>query len=204
MSSYVIGLTGGIACGKSNLSRTLRENGVPVVDADEISRAMTAPGGTALPLIREAFGDGVFDGEALNRRALSNVIFSDPAARERLNGLLHPLIFAEMRRQMALVPGAVVLDVPLLFEAGMEDWCDEIWCAWVPQKEQVRRLRKREGLTVRKALQRIHAQMPTLEKRRRSDHVIRTEGTKTESGQIALALWRDAQERAAAKGEKTP
>ncbi|MBR6186990.1 MAG: dephospho-CoA kinase [Clostridia bacterium] len=202
MSSYVIGLTGGIACGKSNLSRALRENGVPVVDADEISRAMTAPGGMALPLIREAFGSEVFDGEALDRRALSDVIFAQPAARERLNGILHPLIFAEMRRQMALVPGAVVLDVPLLFEAGMEDWCDEIWCAWVPQKEQIRRLKKREGLTVRKALQRIHSQMPTLEKRRKADHVIRTEGTKQESGLKALALWQDALRRAEAKGEK--
>ena len=199
MSSYVIGLTGGIACGKSNLSRTLRENGVPVVDADEISRAMTAPGGLALPLIREAFGDTVFDGEVLNRPALSDAVFSDPEALKKLNETLHPLIFAEMRRRMALVPGAVVLDVPLLFEAGLADWCDEIWCAWAPQKEQIKRLRKR-GLTVRKALQRIHAQMPTLEKRRKSDFVIRTEGTKAESGQLALALWRDAQARAAEKG----
>ena len=196
MSSYVIGLTGGIACGKSNISRTLMENGVPVVDADRISREMTAPGGPALPQIRAAFGDGVFDGDTLNRRALSDLIFSAPEAREKLNGILHPMIFAEMRRQMDAVDGAVVLDVPLLFETGMEDWCDEIWCAYVPQKKQIKRLRKREGLTVRAALLRIHSQMPTMEKRRRAHRVIRTEGTKAESGQIALSLWQDALKRA--------
>lgn len=202
MSSYVIGLTGGIACGKSNLSRTLRENGVPVVDADEISRALTAPGGAALPRIRKAFGNAVFDGEILNRRALSDAVFADAEARETLNGLLHPMIFAEMRRQMAQTDGPVVLDVPLLFETGLENWCDEIWCAYVPQREQIRRLRKREGITVRKALQRIRSQMPTLTKRRKADHVIRTEGTKLESGRIALALWQDALRRAEAKGAK--
>ncbi len=202
MSSYVIGLTGGIACGKSNISRTLMENGVPVVDADRISREMTAPGGPALPQIRAAFGDGVFNGDTLNRRALSDLIFSTPEARERLNGILHPMIFAEMRRQMDAVDGAVVLDMPLLFETGMEDWCDEIWCAYVPQKEQIKRLRKREGLTVRSALLRIHSQMPTMEKRRRADQVIRTEGTKVESGRIALSLWQDALKRAQGrKGE---
>ena len=195
MSSYVIGLTGGIACGKSNLSRALRLYGAPVVDADEISRALTAPGGTALPAIRAAFGNQVFDGDELNRRALSDVIFSSPEARKRLNDILHPLIFSEMRRQMDSHEGPVVLDVPLLFETGMEDWCDEIWCAYVTQKEQIRRLRKREGLTVRQALMRIHSQMPTMEKRRKADHVIRTEGTKQESAEKALALWREALSR---------
>ena len=195
MSSYVIGLTGGIACGKSNLSKALRLYGAPVVDADEISRALTAPGGTALPAIRAAFGNQVFDGDNLNRRALSDVIFSSPEARKRLNDILHPLIFSEMRRQMDSHEGPVVLDVPLLFETGMEDWCDEIWCAYVTQKEQIRRLRKREGLTVRQALMRIHSQMPTMEKRRKADHVIRTEGTKQESAEKALALWREALSR---------
>lgn len=195
MSSYVIGLTGGIACGKSNLSKALRLYGAPVVDADEISRALTAPGGTALPAIRAAFGNQVFDGDELNRRALSDVIFSSPEARKRLNDILHPLIFSEMRRQMGSHEGPVVLDVPLLFETGMEDWCDEIWCAYVTQKEQIRRLRKREGLTIRQALMRIHSQMPTMEKRRKADHVIRTEGTKQESAEKALALWREALSR---------
>ena len=197
MSNYVIGLTGGIACGKSNLSKALKEHGVPVVDADEISRALTAKGGAALPCIRERFGDKVFDGDELNRRALSDIVFSDPAARDALNAILHPMVLSEIHRQMDETDGPVVLDVPLLYEVGMDSWCQEIWCAYVPQKEQVRRVRKRGQITWAEALRRIHSQMPVMEKRRRADHVIRTTGTKEESGRAALSLWQNAVKRAA-------
>ena len=195
MSKYVIGLTGGIACGKSNLSRALKENGVPVIDADEISRALTAKGGAALPAIRERFGDGVFDGDELNRRALSDIVFSDPAQRDALNAILHPMVLSEIHHQMDETDGPVVMDVPLLYEVGMDSWCQEIWCAYVPQKEQVRRVRKRGVITYKEALRRIHSQMPVMEKRKRADHVIRTDGTKAESAEIALKLWQDAMDR---------
>ena len=91
-----IGLTGSIACGKSTVSAYLRELGYPVVDADAISHALTAPGGAALDAIRAAFGDAVFDGEALSRRALGSLVFSDPHMRERLNAILHPMILSEI------------------------------------------------------------------------------------------------------------
>lgn len=195
MSKYVIGLTGGIACGKSNLSRALKENGAPVIDADEISRALTAKGGAALPAIRERFGDGVFDGDELNRRALSDIVFSDPAQRDALNAILHPMVLSEIHHQMDETDGPVVMDVPLLYEVGMDSWCQEIWCAYVPQKEQVRRVRKRGAITYQEALRRIHSQMPVMEKRKRADHVIRTDGTKAESAEIALKLWQDAMDR---------
>ena len=100
MSKYVIGLTGGIACGKSNLSKALKANGVPVIDADEISRALTARCGAALPAIRERFGDRVFDGDELNRRALSDIVFSDPKERDALNRILHPMVLDEIHRQI--------------------------------------------------------------------------------------------------------
>lgn len=189
MSDYVIGLTGGIACGKSNLSRALKAAGVPVIDADQISRGLTAPGGKALPALREAFGDGVFDGEELNRRALSDVIFRDEGKRKQLNGILHPMIFQEIRDQLDAQPGPAVMDVPLLFETGMDAWCDEIWCAYATQEEQARRLIKREKITRAEALRRIHAQMPTREKKKRADHVIRTDGTKEHSAAIVVNLW---------------
>ena len=200
MSSYVIGLTGGIACGKSNLSNALRRIGAPVIDADEISRALTAPGGPALPAIREIWGDAVFDGEELNRRALSDIVFADPAEREKLNAIIHPLVLSEIHRQMDETDGPVVMDVPLLYEVGMDTWCDEIWCAYAPQKEQVRRVRKRGQITYAEALRRIHSQMPVMEKRRRADHMIRTTGTKEESGRAALSLWQDAVKRASETG----
>ncbi|MBQ6959855.1 MAG: dephospho-CoA kinase [Clostridia bacterium] len=200
MSKYVIGLTGGIACGKSNISRSLKAAGVPVIDADEISRNLTAPGGPALPAIREKWGEKVFDGEELNRRALSDIVFSDPAAREALNAIIHPMVLSEIHRRMDETDGPVVMDVPLLYEVGMDSWCDEIWCAYAPQKEQVRRVRKRGEITYAEALRRIHSQMPVMEKRRRADHMIRTTGTKEESGRAALSLWQDAVKRAAETG----
>ena len=200
MSKYVIGLTGGIACGKSNISRSLKAAGVPVIDADEISRNLTASGGPALPAIREKWGEKVFDGEELNRRALSDIVFSDPAAREQLNAIIHPLVLSEIHRRMDETEGPVVMDVPLLYEVGMDSWCDEIWCAYAPQKEQVRRVRKRGRITYAEALRRIHSQMPVMEKRRRADHMIRTTGTKEESGRAALSLWQEAVKRASETG----
>ena len=202
MSKYVIGLTGGIACGKSNLSKALKAQGVPVIDADEISRSLTAAGGPALPAIREIWGDRVFEGEELNRRALSDIVFSDPDEREKLNSILHPMVLSEIHRQMDEQDGPVVMDVPLLYEVGMDSWCQEIWCAYVPQKEQVRRVRKRGQITYKEALRRIHSQMPVMEKRKRADYVIRTEGTKEESARAALALWESALKRAEAQGAR--
>lgn len=195
MSSYVIGLTGGIACGKTTLSDALRAIGAPVIDADAISRSLTAPGGKALPAIRQAFGDTVFDGENLNRRALANLVFSTPALLSSLNAITHPLIFQQMRSEMARCNGPVVLDVPLLFETGMDQWCDEIWCAYVPQKEQIRRLMTRDQLTYRAALQRIRAQMPAHQKAKKSHHIIRTTGSREESAAIVLSLWKNVNQR---------
>lgn len=189
MSDYVIGLTGGIACGKTNLSNALRAAGAAVIDADAISRALTAPGGEALPLIRQAFGDAVFADGALSRRALGALAFSNSNALEQLNSILHPMIFERIRKEIDAQHGIVFLDVPLLYETGMDTWCNEVWCAYLPQKEQIKRLCARDGLTHREALQRIHAQMPALEKARKADIVIRTTGSPEESAALALSLF---------------
>ena len=191
MSRYVIGLTGGIACGKSHLARTLRDAGACLVDADEISRSLTAEGGPALEKIRAAFGDGVFQGERLDRRALGERVFADESALARLNAILHPMIFEEMRRRIDEEKGIVVMDVPLLYETGLDGWCDEIWCAYVPQKEQIKRLRARDGLTRKAALERIRAQMPAREKANRADRVIRTDRDREASAAEVLRLWQN-------------
>lgn len=191
MSRYVIGLTGGIACGKSHLARTLRDAGACLVDADEISRSLTAEGGPALEKIRAAFGDGVFQGEKLDRRALGERVFADESALALLNAILHPMIFEEMRRRIDEEKGIVVMDVPLLYETGLDGWCDEIWCAYVPQKEQIKRLRARDGLTRKAALERIRAQMPAREKANRADRVIRTDRDREASAAEVLRLWQN-------------
>ncbi len=174
-----IGLTGSIACGKSTVSAYLKELGYPIVDADAISRSLTAPGGAALPALREAFGDGVFDGDALNRRALGTLVFSDAAARERLNALLHPMIIAAVTRELDALDSADTLvfgDIPLLYECGMERMFARIWVVSAPQTAQLERLQTRDGLTREEALRRIASQMPQEEKLRRADAVISTDG----------------------------
>ena len=174
-----IGLTGSIACGKSTVSAYLRDLGIPVVDADAISHAMTAPGGNALPALRAAFGDAVFDGEILNRRALGSLVFSDPAQLERLNAILHPMIIAEIQTQLDALDSAhplVAGDVPLLYECGMEHLFDRIWVVSVPRDVQIARIMERDHLTEAEAAQRISAQMPLPEKEARADAVICSDG----------------------------
>ena len=190
----VIGLTGGIACGKSNLTAALRAAGAPVIDADEISRALTAKGGRALPALRAAFGDKVFSGDALDRRALAQLIYSDQDARGTLDSIMHPLIFEEMLKEMetAKASGApvVFLDVPLLFETGADKWCDEVWCAYVPKAEQAARLMDRDGLTRAQALARIAGQMSAFQKKKRSDRVIDTRSSRENSAAVVLSMYR--------------
>lgn len=194
MSRYVIGITGGIACGKTVITDALAAHGARVIDADEISRSLTAPGGKALGAVREAFGDGVFTGDVLDRRALGQLVFSSPEARKRLEDILHPMIAAETRALLEGAEGVVFLSAPLLYECGYEKICDEVWCAYVPQREQLRRLRKRDGLSAPEALARVRSQWPALKKARLADVVIRTDGTVEESAEKALRLYRDRKE----------
>lgn len=178
----VIGLTGSIACGKSNVSATLAELGAAIIDGDLLSREVTAPGGIALPAIREAFGDDVFlpDG-TLNRRALGSAVFGDEEARQRLNAIIHPMVIRLTRERIeqARKAGAplCVLDMPLLFEAGMEHLCDRIWCVWLPRELQLQRLIARDGFTREEAEARLRSQLSADEKAARAHVVIDTSGS---------------------------
>lgn len=191
MSRYVIGLTGGIACGKSNLSRALRAAGAQVVDADEISHELTQKNGKALPGIRALFGDSVFCGGELNRRALGEIVFSDRDKLDKLNAVIHPMILSEIRTRLDAAEGTVILEAPLLYECGLDTLCDETWCAYIPQREQLKRLCGRDGITRRQALERIRSQMSALKKARLADRVIRTDGEMAHSAEMALRLYRD-------------
>lgn len=193
---YVLGLTGGIACGKSYVARLLRQRGIPVLDADAISRSLTAPGGQALPAVRAAFGDQVFDGDALNRRALGEIVFADAAARKQLEDILHPLIIARMQQETLSAGTALVAwDVPLLYETGMDAQCDEVWCVSIPAGMQVRRVMRRDHLSRQQALRRMASQMPLDEKRRRADHVIDTSGNFRSTNRRVRGLLRSMQRR---------
>ncbi|MBQ4265330.1 MAG: dephospho-CoA kinase [Clostridia bacterium] len=175
-----IGLTGSIACGKSTVSSYLRELGCFVADADAISRSLTAPGGAALPALRAAFGDGIFDGDVLDRRALGDIVFTDTSKRNQLNAILHPMIISAIESELTVhnAPDTLVFgDIPLLYECNMAHMFDRVWVISAPREIQIARLHERDGLNRQDAEKRIDSQMPLEEKRARADAVIDSSGS---------------------------
>ena len=177
---YVIGLTGGIGCGKTEAAQYLKTMGAAHVDADAISRALTAEGGEALGEIRRVFGDAAFlpDG-ALDRASLGRLVFSNEPARRALEGIMHPLVQRTMllRMDAAAEAGApvVILDVPLLFETGMDALCDETWTLYASRQTQIARLAARDRMERADAEARIDSQMPTEARVARATRAINTE-----------------------------
>ncbi|HLF96291.1 MAG TPA: dephospho-CoA kinase [Methylococcaceae bacterium] len=143
-----VGLTGGIGSGKSTVSKLFRNLGVAVIDADDVSRELTAPEGAALPSILGAFGRSVFHSDGtLNRAALSRRVFADPVERRKLEQILHPLIYAELeKRAIRAVSPYVVFCVPLLLETGRRGWVDRVLVVDVPPEVQKERTRGRDGM----------------------------------------------------------
>ena len=177
---YIIGLTGGIGTGKSEAAKFLASLGAVHLDADAISHELTEPGGEALKPIRAEFGEGVFreDG-TLDRRALANITFSDPARKRALEAILHPRIQRDIMRGIdrAAEEGAkvVILDVPLLFETGMDALCDETWVLSADPETQVARVMMRDRVEREQVEARIQNQMPAEEKEKLATQVIPTE-----------------------------
>lgn len=196
---YVVGITGGIGCGKSMAAAYLAELGAIHIDADGISRALTARDGAALEQIRRIFGDSVFSEDgSLNRRALGDLVFSDPAAKRALEGVIHPLVqrIAMDKIEESGKNGArvAVLNVPLLFETGMDVLCDETWTLTVPADVQLARVMERDGLTREQAISRIESQMAMEDRNARATRVINSdrpiEKTRSELNQLYQQLIR--------------
>ncbi len=198
MKKVIVALTGSIATGKTNLTKALIREGAQVLDADEISRSLTGPGGAALPALREAFGADYFlpDGTP-DRRKLGAAVFSDPAMKKKLEAILHPAIIEEMIRSTQALEGVVFWAVPLLYECGMDGDCDRVWCTYVPKKEQVRRVMHRDHLTRKEALMRVESQIPAREKARRADRVFRTDGPKEATAAAAVRAYHELLEEIA-------
>lgn len=176
----IIGLTGGIGSGKSETARHLISLGAVHVDADAISRSLTAPGGEALAPIRETFGDSVFNEDGtLDRRALGDYVFNNVAARRALEGIIHPRV---QRITMEAVDAArengadaVILDVPLLFETGMDALCDVNWVITADREMRIQRVMARDGLPREAVEARINSQMSDEEKIARATRVIKND-----------------------------
>lgn len=197
----IIGLTGGIASGKSTVSAMLRELGARVLDADEYAREAVTPGSQGLAEVAAAFGPDVLrpDG-SLDRARLGRIVFADEAARKRLNAIVHPRVreamAADIDRARAEGLPAIVLDVPLLFEGGLDAICDETWVVSVDPATQLARLRARDGSNEAEARARVAAQMPLVDKVARATAVIDNNGTPAQTRAQVERLWREALARA--------
>jgi len=175
----VVGLTGGIATGKSTVSKQLVAKGYDVIDADEITRELQAPGSIALQEIEQAFGPDVLkDDGSLNRKWLAQIIFSDVLARQRLNAIMHPKVFLEMKARIkASRADLLFLDVPLLFEIGFDQLTDINVVVYAPSDVQLERLMARDQMDEEEALAKIKSQLPIAEKIRQADFIIHNGGT---------------------------
>jgi len=179
-----IGLTGGIASGKSTVARWLEQQGLPVLDADVYAREALSPGNACSRAVLKRYGSRVQasgsqqQDAVIDRAALGEIVFHDPSEKAWLEALIHPVVRARFDQELSAVSQVptVVLMIPLLFEAGLEELCSEIWLVDCTAAQQLERLMQRDGLNKTAAAARIQAQWPLERKRALADRVINNGG----------------------------
>jgi dephospho-CoA kinase len=177
----VVGLTGGIASGKSTVSRYLQGAGIPVICADELARKAVEPGSAGLAEIRSVFGDEVVDKDGtLDRKAVGRIVFDDESKRKILESIIHPRVSEEKDRIMTVLEqqgnSMVVVDVPLLYETGWQSHFDLVIVVYVPKDTQEERLMRRDRISREAAASRIGAQMPIQKKKEMADRIVDNTG----------------------------
>ncbi|OAS88820.1 MULTISPECIES: dephospho-CoA kinase [Metabacillus] len=180
--TVVIGLTGGIASGKSTVSDMLRKQGIRVIDADQIAREVVEIGKPAYEQIVKTFGQDILhEDKTINREKLGTLIFSEENKRQQLNKIVHPAVRKEMLKQTeeekAHQAKIVVLDIPLLFESKLTYMVDEIIVVYVDEETQLKRLMKRNSYSEEEAKIRIGSQLPLKEKAELADEIIHNQGS---------------------------
>jgi len=191
-----VGLTGGIATGKSTVAVIFRHAGAKIIDADQIARNVVQKGLPAWQKIVAHFGPKVLMSNGqINRASLADVVFNDPIQKRHLNAIVHPYVHRKIEELMQQfikteINGVVVLDVPLLYEVGMDKDLDKIIIVYVPEAVQLDRLMKRDGLSEQSARVRIQSQMPIEEKRQRADIVIDNSGSLKATQAAAFKVYR--------------
>jgi dephospho-CoA kinase len=191
----IIGLTGGIASGKSTVARILERLGGVVIDADQLAREVVAPGEPAYNAVVAEFGEGVLNPDrTINRKALGRIVFADPSARGSLERITHPSIAALAERKLAALRRAgtpvVIYMAPLLIEAGVTSRVDEVWVVYTDMGTQVNRLMLRDGIGEIEARQRLHAQMSMEEKCAYGKVLIDNGGTPDETERQVREIWK--------------
>ena len=200
MLPFILGVTGGIASGKTTVVRLLKEKGALVIDFDVIARKIVEPGNPACKDIIAYFGKQVVRADgSLDREKLSNIIFKDPEKRKKLEGFTHPRINAEFVRQVNEIgkkdPNAVIqVDIPLLIEIGLQHIFHKILVVYVPREVQMERLVRRDGISREKAADILRAQMPIDEKTAHADFVIHNEGPLEETKRQVDEVWEKIKE----------
>ena len=178
---YIIGITGGIACGKSMVSYELSKYGSKIISADNIAHWQMEPGGEIYESYINHFGKQILteDGQ-LDRKKIGSIVFNDKSELEWINQTTHPIILKYIRERLVKYQNSgislVVLDVPLLYEVGWENECDEVWVVYLKHNRQLERLIERNNLTEEEAESRIKVQMSVKEKRRMADRIIDNNG----------------------------
>lgn len=180
--TLIIGLTGGIASGKSTVSSMFNDFNIPVIDADQIARDVVRPGEEAYEKIIAQFGSNILRPDrTLDRKKLGSIVFADNKRRQQLNNIVHPAIRQKMLQQRDEYvrdgKSSVVLDIPLLFESKLMHYVDKIIVVYVDENIQLKRLIDRDKLTDQEAKQRINSQLPLKEKVEQADATIDNNGT---------------------------
>lgn len=197
-----LGLTGGIGSGKSTVARLLAEHGAVIIDADAISRRLMEPGSPVLAQAVEVFGPEILHEDGtLDRPALARVVFGDDAARERLNGIVHPAVREESARQLEAAPsrpgfaGVVVEDIPLLAETGQAGRFDGVLVVTADEEERVRRLTRNRGMSEDEARSRIRAQATDAERAAIATWTVDNSGSPEATREQVDALWTEFEAR---------
>ncbi|NIQ87683.1 MAG: dephospho-CoA kinase [Deltaproteobacteria bacterium] len=192
-----VGLTGGIASGKSTVSEAFARLGAKVLDADKVAREVVLPGQPAWLKLQQAFGPEYFlpDGE-VNRSKLRRLVFADPEERDKLNAIVHPEVMTAINRRFEQLTtsaqdAVVVVDVPLLLEVGVAHRFDRVIVVYVTENVQIERLMQRDGITKEEATEALRAQMPLSQKVEAADFVIDNSGTRDETQAQVEKVWQE-------------
>ncbi len=180
--TYFLGLTGGIASGKSTADEFFKKKKIPIIDSDLIAHQIMEIGQNGYKAVIDYFGTDILnEDQTINRRKLGGIVFNDKVKLKKLNELTHPLVHQEIKQQMAQYRAnqekLVVIDVPLLFESGFESLCNGILVISITPELQIERLMKRNDFTKKEAIARINNQMPLSEKEKRATYVVANTGT---------------------------
>jgi len=193
----IVGLTGGVASGKTAVSQVLKEEGAYIIDADQIARELVQPHKPAWNELIRAFGQEILreDG-SIHRKKLADKVFADPKQRKLLNQILHPRIKEEMDRRAKKIgekdPNAiVVIDAPLIVELGDHREMDKLIVVTTTQTQQIERMKDRDGTSPKEALRIVSSQMPMEEKSKFADYVIQNEGSLEETKKRAKEIFKD-------------